>query len=727
MGDFFIFGIYPKLIFYKFLMKSDMKKLSALLLILCTLYNYSLNAQTNFSEIHGFEPHFVLPPGLDAGKMANIKTDYGAKGDGVTDDTEAFKNAIEGDHPRTLYIPAGTYLINDQLRFGVQASKKKRVLLIGEKRSTTIIRLKDGSSGFGDPSTPKVFLYTRHPSQQGEQNMHHYIQHITLEIGKNNPGAIAMNYHSNNTGSVKDVAIRAVDPENHPGHIGIDISDWGAGPANVRFVEIDGFETGINLKEDNQFTFEHIVLRNCQTGIYTTTASSMRKIKAINCETGIYIKGAAAILDADIQGGSNGDAIIVENENVMIKNLVTSGYSKAINTTTSAGDGDQNGPNVSHWVGKDVTHLWDPDAGKDVTLGLYVEESPEYQYAQSSSEWAVASDAGEVQSAIDAGKTHVYIPRDLKLEGDIYLRNNVKHIMFLGESAAYTNNPTYILKDGNSEAVIIELSYGTSHVKHESPRTVVMRHCAMSYQTEPGGYGGKVFSESNTCKEINLTQVKGWFRDLNTERGGKTPTVTVDDASMWVLGQKTEDFATKLKVINGGFLELLGGTYRMNWDQEDFDRTGLDRNNPPPLFEIDNANASFAGFTSWGPNIPFDPVIREKRGSTARNLARSGGNGAQALYVGYTEVPDKPVTINEAILSNISIYPNPVSQNLILELPETQEPYFIKLYDVSGKTMLSKKKFSGKQSIDISGIAKGVYVLECSSGISKKRHKVVIH
>jgi len=40
----------------------------------------------------------------------NLRTTYGAHGDGVTDDTEAFRAAVK-DNVRSLYLPKGTYLL----------------------------------------------------------------------------------------------------------------------------------------------------------------------------------------------------------------------------------------------------------------------------------------------------------------------------------------------------------------------------------------------------------------------------------------------------------------------------------------------------------------------------------------------------------------------------------------------------------------------------------------
>src|SRR5215469_3919740 len=68
---------------------------------------------------------------------ANVKTTYGAVGDGVTDDTAAIQkalNALSANNP-TLYFPAGTYRISHTLTLSSQVY----VSIIGQDPANTAI------------------------------------------------------------------------------------------------------------------------------------------------------------------------------------------------------------------------------------------------------------------------------------------------------------------------------------------------------------------------------------------------------------------------------------------------------------------------------------------------------------------------------------------------------------------------------------------------------------
>src|SRR5215469_818756 len=75
---------------------------------------------------------------------ANVKTNYGAAGDGVADDTAAIQNALNalGPNNPTLYLPAGTYRITHTLSLAAQ----QYVNIVGQDPSSTTI-IWGGSSG----------------------------------------------------------------------------------------------------------------------------------------------------------------------------------------------------------------------------------------------------------------------------------------------------------------------------------------------------------------------------------------------------------------------------------------------------------------------------------------------------------------------------------------------------------------------------------------------------
>ena len=100
---------------------------------------------------------------------------FGAKGDGVADDTMAFKKAI-AEHD-TIYVPMGFYRVTDTLRLRPQTA------LIGLHPSMTQIDLLDGTEGFQGPGAPKALL-------EAPQGGHNLVVGIGLSTGGQNSRAV---------------------------------------------------------------------------------------------------------------------------------------------------------------------------------------------------------------------------------------------------------------------------------------------------------------------------------------------------------------------------------------------------------------------------------------------------------------------------------------------------------------------------------------------------------
>lgn len=611
-------------------------------------------ASTNFSELYGYEPRYFPPQG--SANIKNIQTDFGAKGDGVTDDTEAFRQAILFGQPRTIYLPKGIYLISDSLRYGEGSKEdKKRTLLIGECRTETIIRLKDGAKGFNDPAKPKVFIHTRRNAQQGEQNMFMYLYHLTIEIGTNNPGAIALNFHTNNSGAIYDVAVRAADAVNHRPLRGIAFDDYWFGPGGARFVEVSGFRTGLHVgSATNHTTLEHINVSDCDTAFVNRgDAVSGRQWNSRRCKVGVFNQGTMTVIQSSFTGGQGGSAII-DDDRLMARDITTQGYTKAISSSTSSAAG----PAVAHFLSQAASWTFQPPSDAQQGLRLAVEQSPDYQYPSSSADWTLIPYSSNdispaLQRAIDAGKEFIALDGGT-MKSTVVLRNKVKKIMGAGVRSITMSTgtaPAFQLAAGEPSAVILEHVYENAGsvngnvVEHAAPRTLVVRHGSGSYHNTTAAKTGRVYMESVIGYPFVFTGIKAWLRDINTEQGGQNkPNIVNDGGVVWILGQKTEDWATKLKTVNGGWTELLGGTYRQNWDAADLtERMGLSVEQAPPLFEIDNAHASLS-FVTTTAALSYRVLVREKRDGQTKELIHKnyeGGtvNGGHVLYLGYKNPP----------------------------------------------------------------------------------------
>lgn len=88
----------------------------------------------NYTDVLLFDP-------TDAG-IVSVK-DYGAKGDGVTDDTAAIQAAITANAGKTIWFPSGTYLVSSGIVVPSNTS------LWGESRTATIksIALANSANG----------------------------------------------------------------------------------------------------------------------------------------------------------------------------------------------------------------------------------------------------------------------------------------------------------------------------------------------------------------------------------------------------------------------------------------------------------------------------------------------------------------------------------------------------------------------------------------------------
>lgn len=82
--------------------------------------------------------------------VINVR-DYGAKGDGITDDTEAIAKAFNNANEKVVYFPIGKYLASSiNMTSGCHMDNGAKLFFIGADKSTAFINCSSNSASFGN-------------------------------------------------------------------------------------------------------------------------------------------------------------------------------------------------------------------------------------------------------------------------------------------------------------------------------------------------------------------------------------------------------------------------------------------------------------------------------------------------------------------------------------------------------------------------------------------------
>jgi hypothetical protein len=149
----------------------------------------------------------ALPPTAD---WASVRG-FGARGDGVTDDTAAIQKAI--DSRRVVYLPLGLYAVNDTIRL------KPDTVLIALHPGLTRLVLPNGSPLYQGTDTPKALL----ESARGGDAI---VTGLGLATGEVNPRAVALLWRAGEHSLVDDIRIQ-----------------WGYGSATDPYKKNERFDT----------------------------------------------------------------------------------------------------------------------------------------------------------------------------------------------------------------------------------------------------------------------------------------------------------------------------------------------------------------------------------------------------------------------------------------------------------------------------------------------------
>lgn len=585
-----------------------------------------------------------------ADAVVNVKTAYGAKGDGSSDDTAALQQAITDNPGRTIYLPAGTYLVSRALQARDRSGRSQSGLrLVGEERTSTIIKLVDHAAGFGNHWSPRPFLRTGTSSIDGVgrpdaiSGYGNQLENLTIDTGAN-PGATAVDYTGSSVASIRRVTITGQGPT------GLSVTRSLPGPALISDVAVRGFDYGIRVTQGQYgLTLEHLDLSDQRIAgidnggnilaIHDLTSSN--PVPAIRSDR----TGFISLVDAKLTGGTADFSAIQSSGELMARRVSTAGYRSAI----TEGGRIVHGDNLTEYVSKPLTPSAEtPGAAAD----LPVRDTPDYVPAQQT-DWVSAAaygakpdDSGDdttaIQKALDAGKPAVYLPtgryvisKPLRVSGAVRLLAGFgSTLVATGPAWADAGAPAAVITvaDGTGRDVTVSGLRLTDAAGTDSPaaglvgfaqntaRPLVLKDVDVvdvttSYQAHSGA--GPLYLEDVSASGWRFDQPQQvWARQFNhLDRGtgaeNTSPLLVNAGATVWMLGLETERSGPLLRTERGGRTEVLGGAVYE-----------APSGNAVAFECLDGASMALS-FATMGPgNGAYRVLARDHQGGVTRDLTR---------------------------------------------------------------------------------------------------------
>ena len=572
---------------------------------------------------------------------------YSAKGDGVTDDTEALQQALNenvGRH-RAVFLPKGSYLVSRTLTWPKRWNGRDNwgmTIVRGESRDGTVLRLKDHT--FTNAAKPEAIMWC---GGFGSADwFHNYVEQLTFDVGAGNPGATALQFYSNNSGAVRDCRFVAGQDS---GAVGLDLAHRDMnGPLLVRRCEVSGFRRGVATGHSvNSQTFEHLTLRGQGEFGFDNQGQfiAVRGLISDNSVPAVRSYGTLCLLEATLTGRAGAAAMpAVINYNggrILLRDVTTRGYGRALADVATpdfaaafrirgADKPGSEGPIVAEYFSQAPTQPFPAPAR---SLRLPVQETPDAP-EDAPAQWANVDtfgadpsgqkdSAAAIQRALDSGATTVFLPGSYNLRSTVTIRGRVRRIVGLGGAINYGAGlkPDFRLADGEAPVVFLEhLSHVGGGLELDTRRTLVLRSvsdCDLIPTSK--AEGGELFCEDVVTHGLKLKRQRLWARQLNIENEGVH--LTNDAGDLWVLGFKTERGGTLLDARGGSRSEILGN----------FSYTTTAGKLAPMFVNRDSAVFAYFGEVCYNGD-PFATLVQETRAGETRTVRR--GEGHTLPYLG---------------------------------------------------------------------------------------------
>ncbi len=556
------------------------------------------------------------------------KPPFNAKGDGKTDDTAAFVRAYDfilteqdktgysgtamlnthGLYPNKegyptdeplknpdasyiIHIPDGEYLISDTIIYSMpdRTPTKRRdqffrggkwvehptgwerciwVRFVGESRENTIIRLADSAPGFDQEKA--VVSFGKSPFNN--RKAINAVRNLTIDTGKGNPGACAIDFTGANTARLSNLTLRSGD------------GDGGAGilikrPPVIGYhhdITIEGFDYGIMslVGHASAPVFDHLTLRGQKKaavllGERDDTAGHGEAF--VVCRNLFVENGRGPALQLSGKGthlvaldstfaspGGKSPAVEILAGDVYLANIHTNGYASPVSGKKGAGE-TSNG-NISEFatgleqlppslpvskISEASAAIW-PSAEEWTTPGVHGAKAD-----------GIHDDTAAIQAAFDSGKSAIFLTHaNYKTTAPITVPASVKWVNGLFR---YNPGVEFTVAENSEEPVTFTQFY-RGEVLHDSPRTVITDFAQIEYSNTTEAKGGiyHCLGGSYPAGERNPAGIAFIGRSVNNEGRGLPLVISGSRADF--LGFKSERGAP-LVLENGAEVSMIGATF----------------------------------------------------------------------------------------------------------------------------------------------------------------------
>lgn len=530
--------------------------------------------------------------------VINVK-DYGAKGDGVSDDTEAILKAIK-DIPamkhewpwnsRIIYFPKGVYIVSDTIRhISPLGLFLPNLVIVGEYSRDTIIKLSDNAPLFSNPEAPRAIiqmasgLISSDPREGGRDYLKrgegndaygNSIESLTIDIGVGNPGAIAVDYLANNQGCIRGVILTTKTP----GGAAILMTRKWIGPALLQDVVISGpFSVGIEIANtEYSLTIDSL-------DIVGTTKYGMVNHDNVVAFNGLKIETAAGVGIAN-----TGEMGLIVGRGGMIRGrgdraIINAGF---LNLDEFLIDQLEYAEKAEFDINKDhggvyheKTFLERPQWRVPVEHGPLTDDVLDEEAVNVASFGAVPDRGGDstlaFQAAFNSGARKIYIPSGrYSVSAPLVIADSVELVEGLYSTIeahfplpSNSNSLGPLIREApRSKAlkirrlnVSLDANVKTA-IYHDQPNILILQDLVAfgpsALQRELAG--GKVFGENLVFSSIQAYGSAGlWFRQLNTEGVGIR--IFNSGSLLFITGLKTEQECIVLHNEHESKADVVGG------------------------------------------------------------------------------------------------------------------------------------------------------------------------